>query len=313
MNPASRQGKAAAPTLGIVGVGLIGASLALAARRAGAAGQVLGADRSAASLDKALALGVIDERAALHEIAKADLIVVCVPVAKMGAVFQALAPHLGPSTIVSDTGSTKVDVVAAAKTAFGERVGQFVPAHPIAGREQHGVEAALPDLFVNRHLLLCPLQENPGAAVTAVRMLWESAGAHCHAMSAVQHDAVLAAVSHLPHLLSYALVAQVVNAEDALVKLDFAGAGFRDFTRIAASDPEMWRDIFLANRGALLHELDIYQAILMQLRGMIEKGDGEGLRKVFDKASQTRSAWGTPAWGNPASGEAPKSVPAWPQ
>ncbi|WP_455279961.1 prephenate dehydrogenase [Cupriavidus necator] len=277
----------------IVGVGLIGGSLALALKRAGVAGIVVGVGRSPASLQKALDLGVIDEAATLEDAARgASLIVLCAPVAQNFALLHALEPHLQPGTIVTDAGSTKSDVIMAAKTALGDKVAQFVPAHPIAGRELNGVEAALADLYVGKKTVLCPLQENARADVAAVRAMWETAGAQCHVMSAVQHDAVFAAVSHLPHVLSYALVAQVANAEDASLKLDFAGGGFRDFTRIAGSSPEMWRDICVANRDALLRELNTYQSVLAHLKAQIEKGDGDALERIFTRASKTRLAWG---------------------
>lgn len=277
----------------IVGVGLIGGSLALALKRAGVAGTVVGVGRSPASLQKALDLGVIDEAATLEDAARgASLIVLCAPVAQNFALLHALESHLQPGTIVTDAGSTKSDVIMAAKTALGDKVAQFVPAHPIAGRELNGVEAALADLYVGKKTVLCPLQENARADVAAVRAMWETAGAQCHVMSAVQHDAVFAAVSHLPHVLSYALVAQVANAEDAALKLDFAGGGFRDFTRIAASSPEMWRDICVANRDALLRELNTYQSVLAHLKARIEKGDGDALERLFTRASKTRLAWG---------------------
>ncbi|UIF86928.1 prephenate dehydrogenase/arogenate dehydrogenase family protein [Cupriavidus sp. UYPR2.512] len=277
----------------IVGVGLIGGSLALALKRAGVVGTVVGVGRSPASLQKALDLGVIDEAATLADAARgASMIVLCAPVAQNFALLHALEPHLQPGTIVTDAGSTKSDVIMAAKTALGDKVAQFVPAHPIAGRELNGVEAALPDLYVGKKTVLCPLQENSRADVAAVRAMWESAGAECHVMSAVQHDAVFAAVSHLPHVLSYALVAQVANAEDAALKLGFAGGGFRDFTRIAASSPEMWRDICVANRDALLRELNTYQSVLAHLKAQIEKGDGDALERIFARASKTRLAWG---------------------
>ena len=216
----------------------------------------------------------------------------CAPVAQNFALLHALEPHLQPGTIVTDAGSTKSDVIMAAKTALGDKVAQFVPAHPIAGRELNGVEAALDDLYVGKKVVLCPLQENSRADVAAVRAMWEATGADCHVMSAVQHDAVFASVSHLPHLLSYALVAQVANAEDAALKLDFAGGGFRDFTRIAASSPEMWRDICIANKDALLREISIYESVLAHLKTKIKEGDGAALERLFARASDTRLKWG---------------------
>jgi len=278
----------------IVGVGLIGGSLALSLKRAGVVGTVVGVGRSAASLEKAKSLGVIDEIASLEDAARgASLIVLCAPVAQNFALLHALEPHLEPGTIVTDAGSTKSDVIMAAKTALGDKVAQFVPAHPIAGRELSGVEAALNDLYLGKKVVLCPLQENARTDVAAVRAMWESTGADCHVMSAVQHDAVFAAVSHLPHLLAFALVAQLVNAEDAALKLDFAGGGFRDFTRIAGSSPEMWRDICIANKEALLREIDTYEKVLAHLKTQIKEGDAEGLERVFTRASGARQKWGT--------------------
>ena len=277
----------------IVGVGLIGGSLARALKRAGVVGEVVGVGRTPASLERALALGVIDRAAPLEQAAQgASMIVLCAPVAQTFALLHALEPHLQPGTIVTDAGSTKSDVIMAAKTALGDKVAQFVPAHPIAGRELNGVEAALDDLYDGKKVVLCPLQENSRADVAAVRAMWETAGGVCEIMSAVQHDAVFAAVSHLPHLLSYALVAQVANAEDAALKLACAGGGFRDFTRIAASSPEMWRDICLANREALLRELNTYQSVLAHLKAQIEAGNGDALERVFARASQARLQWG---------------------
>lgn len=277
----------------IVGVGLIGGSLARALKRAGVVGEVVGVGRSPASTERAVALDVIDRAAALDEaVPGASMIVLCAPVAQTFALLHAIEPHLQPGTIVTDAGSTKGDVIMAAKTALGDKVAQFVPAHPIAGRELNGVEAALPDLYDGKRIVLCPLQENARADVAAVRAMWEAAGGVCEIMSAVQHDAVFAAVSHLPHLLSYALVAQVANAEDASLKLDCAGGGFRDFTRIAASSPEMWRDICLANREALLRELTTYQSMLAHLRTQIETGNGEALERLFRRASEVRLEWG---------------------
>ncbi len=282
------------PRVVIVGVGLIGGSLALSLKEAGVVGTVVGVGRSAASLERAKALGVIDEIAPSIEAAArgASVIVLCAPVAQNFTLLHALEPHLEPGTIVTDAGSTKSDVIVAAKTALGDKVAQFVPAHPIAGRELSGVEAALNDLYLGKNVMLCPLQENSRADVGAVRAMWEATGAECHVISAVQHDAVFASVSHLPHLLAFAFVAQIANAEDAAMKLDFAGGGFRDFTRIAGSSPEMWRDICIANKDALLRELDTYESVLGHLRKQIREGDGAALERVFKRASEVRLKWG---------------------
>jgi prephenate dehydrogenase len=283
----------AIPKLVIVGVGLIGGSLALALKRAGVVGHVVGVGRSPSSLARAAELGVIDSSASLEEaLQDASMVVLCAPVAQTFNILHAMEPHLQPGTIVTDAGSTKGDVIVAAKTALGDKVVQFVPAHPIAGRELSGVDAALPDLYDGKRVVLCPLQENLPPDVQTVRRMWETAGAACHVMPAVQHDAIFAAVSHLPHLLAFALVAQVVNAEDSEAKLAFAGSGFRDTTRIAASSPEMWRDICIGNRSALLSEVTTYQAVLAHLKDQIEGSNDAALEKFFRRASDARHAWG---------------------
>lgn len=285
----------------IFGVGLIGGSLARALRERGDVGgarRVIGVGRSAASTERALELGVIDASAALTDDAAlrdaldgADVVLLAAPVAQTQPLLERIAPFLGPRTIVTDAGSTKSDVVAAARAALGERINQFVPGHPIAGRESSGVEAALPDLYVNRNVVLCALPENAPAAVERIAAMWRATGASVHAMSAGQHDRVFASVSHLPHVLSFALVEQILNSSDAEVKFSFAAGGFRDFTRIAASSPEMWRDVCVANRAALLDEIDDYTAVLARLRAAIEAGDGATLEAVFARSRTARSAW----------------------
>lgn len=270
----------------IFGVGLIGGSLALALRDGAAGGrrEVVGVGRSAASIERALALRVIDRAAALDDdaqlrdaLAGADLVLLAAPVAQTGPLLARIAPFLDASTIITDAGSTKSDVVAAARAALGARIGQFVPGHPIAGRESSGVEAALADLYVGRNVVLCALPENAPDALARVEAMWRAARADVRAMSAEQHDRVFAAVSHLPHVLSFALVEQILGESDAELKFSYAAGGFRDFTRIAASSPEMWRDVCLANRAALLDELDAYTAVLARLRAAIDAGDGAAL------------------------------------
>ncbi len=281
------------PKLVVIGVGLIGGSLALALKRAGVVGRVVGVGRSPASLARAVELGVIDESASLEDAMRdASIVVLCAPVAQTFSILHAMEPHLAAGTIVTDAGSTKGDVIMAAKTALGDKVVQFVPAHPIAGRELSGVDAALATLYDDKRVVLCPLQENLPPDVASVQRMWEAAGAVCHVMSAIQHDTIFAAVSHLPHLLSFALVTQVINAEDGPVKLGFAGSGFRDTTRIAAPSPEMWRDICLANRAALLRELTTYQSVLAHLKTQIEQSNGDALERIFRRASEARHAWG---------------------
>ena len=198
-------------------------------------------------------------------------VVLCVPVAQMRSIFAQLEPHLGSNTLITDAGSTKCDVILAAKEVLGKKVCQFIPAHPIAGGAQHGAAAARADLFQGKQTIICQLQENSAADVALVEEFWKVLGSNIKRISAVQHDAIYAAVSHLPHILSYALMASVLNSEDAEQKLGHAGAGFRDFTRIAASSPEMWRDICIANKQAILKELDQYLSITQRLREMIAK------------------------------------------
>jgi prephenate dehydrogenase len=276
----------------IVGVGLIGASLGLALKGAGVVREVIGVGRSSANLDQAKKMGAIDRVADLAEaVQSSQWIVLCVPVAQMRAIFTQLEPHLGSNTLITDAGSTKSDVILAAKEVLGKKVCQFVPAHPIAGGAQHGAAAARADLFQGKQTIICQLQENSAADVALVEEFWKVLGSNIKRISAVQHDAIYAAVSHLPHILSYALMASVLNSEDAEQKLGHAGAGFRDFTRIAASSPEMWRDICIANKQAILKELDQYLSMTGRLREMIAKEDAAGLEKVFQKASQARQKW----------------------
>jgi prephenate dehydrogenase len=276
----------------IIGVGLIGGSLGLALKKAKMADRILGVGRSKSNLDEALQLGAIDEVVGLSQgVAQADLIVVCVPVAQTEEILKQIKPYLKPDAIVTDVGSTKMDVIMAAKNALLDDVIQFVPAHPIAGSAKHGASASQVDLYVNRQVIICPLQENNTQRVEAIEAMWRGVGANLFKMSAVQHDAVFAAVSHLPHVLSYALMLQVANAEDAPTKFRHAGAGFRDFTRIAASSPEMWRDICLANKSAILKELDQYLNVVKHLQTLIQEGNGEQLEKLFSKASESRNNW----------------------
>lgn len=276
-------------TVTIVGVGLIGASLGLALKHAGVANRVLGVGRSQENLDQALKVGAIDAVVDLVQAAKqSDVIVLCVPVAQMRAAFEVIEPHLESRTMITDAGSTKGDVILAAKEILGKKVCQFVPAHPIAGGAQHGANAAKVDLFQGKLTILCPLQENSPQDTDLIEGFWQSVGSVVKKISNVQHDAIYAAVSHLPHILSYALMASVVNSEDADQKLSHVGAGFKDFTRIAASSPEMWRDICLGNRTAVLKELDQYLLIVNHMRQLISDNDGAGLEKLFNKASKAR-------------------------
>ena len=284
INPSSNYG-----TVTIVGVGLIGASLGLALKKAGVVTKVLGVGRSKTNLDQAQKMGAIDGVVDLVGAAKqSDVIVLCIPVAQMRSAFEVIEPHLEPRTMITDAGSTKGDVILAAKEVLGKKVCQFVPVHPIAGGAQHGASAAKADLFQGKHTIICPLQENSPQDTALITGFWEAVGSTVKKIGSVQHDAIYAAVSHLPHLLSYALMASVVNSEDADQKLDHVGAGFKDFTRIAASSPEMWRDICLGNRTAILKELDQYLLIVNHMRKLVAEGDGTGLEKLFNQASRAR-------------------------
>jgi prephenate dehydrogenase len=284
IHPASNYG-----TVTIVGVGLIGASLGLALKQAGVVTKVLGVGRSKENLAQALKIGAIDGVVDLVEAAKqSDVIVLCIPVAQMRVAFEVMEPQLEPRTMVTDAGSTKGDVILAAKEVLGKKACQFVPAHPIAGGAQHGASAAKVDLFQGKQTIVCPLQENSPEDIALIVGFWESVGSKVKKIGSVQHDAIYAAVSHLPHILSYALMASVVNSEDADQKLGHVGAGFKDFTRIAASSPEMWRDICLGNRTAILKELDQYLMIVNHMHQLISENDGAGLEKLFNKASKAR-------------------------
>ena len=279
--------------LAVFGVGLIGGSFALALRRAGMVEKVVGIGRSQANLSRAVALGVIDEVAAdaSQALVGADLILVAVPVQQTERVLQQIAVHLEPEAVVTDGGSTKRDVVMAARAALGDKLAQFVPAHPIAGAELSGVDAAKAELYQNRIVVITPLAETAPNARLRVEQAWLACGARLTTMDPERHDAVLAAVSHLPHALAFALVEMIAARADAADFLSFAGAGFRDFTRIASSSPEMWRDICLANRDLLLAEVSGYRAQLALLEQHLQRGDGIALERMFEAARTARNAW----------------------
>ena len=277
----------------ICGVGLIGGSFALGLRRAAAVGHVVGIGRRRQALERARALGVIDEIATdwAQALAGADLVLLAAPVGQMDVVMAGMAPHLGPHTVVTDAGSTKRDVVAAIHRHPGQHLAQVVPAHPIAGAEKSGVEAAFAELYCGRKVVLTPLAQSRPEAVERVRAAWQACGATVVDMTPQEHDHVFAAVSHLPHLLAFGLVDELARRDNASVLFSHAASGFRDFTRIAGSHPEMWRDICTANRVALLAELDAYRDELSRLRAMLEAADGDALEAVFERARRARNAW----------------------
>ena len=275
----------------VIGVGLIGGSFALALKQAQACARVVGVGRSAANLKQALERGVIDamETDAGAAARGAQLVLIAAPVAQFPPILKSLARDLAPGTIITDAGSTKRDVVDAARKALGPKSAQFVPAHPIAGAEKSGAGAAHAELFRGRRVVLTPLEENPPAHLDLVRAAWATCGARLSEMDPDEHDAVLAAVSHLPHVLAYALVHEVAQRGNAPQLFSYAAGGFRDFTRIASSHPEMWRDICLANRDRLKQELHRYSEKLGEVLRLLD--DPAALEKLFTEARAARQRW----------------------
>ena len=274
--------------LAVIGVGLIGGSFALALKQSKAVSHVVGVGRNPANLELALERGIIDSIAPDPAAAArgADLILIATPVAQFPAVFASLADA---KALMTDGGSTKRDVIAAARKALGKKISQFVPAHPIAGAEKSGAAAAAADLFRGRRVVITPLAENSKQDISKVEDAWKSCGAKVSRMDAEEHDAVLAAVSHLPHLLAFALVHEVARRDNSAQLFSFAAGGFRDFTRIASSHPEMWRDICVANRDRLLQEVSRFSTKLQEVKGLLEKP--AELEKLFAEARDARNRW----------------------
>ena len=274
----------------IIGVGLIGGSLARALRDAGACREVVGAGRNIGNLQTAIELGVIDryETDLAQAVSGADMVVVCVPLGAMDGVFNAIKGQLAGQVVLTDVGSAKGSVIEAAQRAFGSVPEFFVPGHPIAGTEQSGVEASFPGLYNDRRVILTPLPATSAYAIERVRDMWEAAGAQVVSMNPVHHDAVLAATSHLPHLLAYSLVDTLARLDDNDEVFEYAAGGFRDFTRIASSDPVMWRDVCLANADAILLMVEHYINDLQVLSEAIRNHDGQQLLDVFSSAKAAR-------------------------
>ena len=281
------------PVLAVVGTGLIGGSFAAALRRVGQVGRVLGVGRTPASLQRARELGLIDEIVDLGQAAdRADLILLATPIGAMAPILQALAPMLRPATLITDAGSTKADVARLAQDILGDRCLQFIPGHPIAGSEMTGPEAADPMLYHGRKVVLTPFEDTPGVLQHRLIRVWEACGARISLMTPEAHDRALASVSHVPHFLASAYMAQVIRADDADTRLNLAGTGFRDFTRIAAGSAEVWRDIFLSNRTAVLRELDDFEQVLQQLRATLEGNpDPAALETLLEQAALARRFW----------------------
>ena len=279
--------------LGLIGCGLMGGSFALAMKKAGLVKRVVGYSKSPSTTDRARQLGVIDVEApsALLAVAGADIVLVAVPVAATEATLKSIKHLVTPQMLVMDVGSTKADVVQAARRALRDQVGSFVPAHPIAGREVSGVEHADPELYAGRQVILTPTERTLAAHLRCAEDLWTRLGCRVTSMAPEAHDAAFAAVSHLPHLLAFAMMQSVIRQENSDYILSLAGTGFRDFTRIAASDPKMWRDILRANREEVLVQSRLFQEALQAFEHAIQADDDQSLEDMLTLASETRAHW----------------------
>ena len=279
--------------LGLIGCGLMGGSFALALKKAGLVKRVVGYSKSPSTVEKARRLGVIDVAAesALLAVSGSDIILIAVPVAASENTFKAIRALLDPGVLVMDVGSTKRDVVDAARRVLKDCLPSFIPAHPIAGREVAGIEHADATLYQGRKVILTPLQQTNPVLLQKATDVWAAVGCQVLKMTPENHDAAFAAVSHLPHLISFALVNAIAGQPNGKDYLSLAGPGFRDFTRIAASDAHVWRDIMISNREELLAQSKIFQRSLQALELMISSGNGEALEGMIDQASLTRANW----------------------
>jgi prephenate dehydrogenase len=279
--------------LGIIGCGLMGGSFALALKRAGLVKRVIGYSKSPSTTERAKKLGVIDVAAesALLAVSGSDIVLISVPVAATEATFKAIRHLVEPGVLVMDVGSTKRDVVDSARRVLRERVGAFVPAHPIAGKELSGIQHADAALYNGRQVILTPLAQNTPELVQKATDVWSAIGTQVLKMSPENHDAAFAAVSHLPHLLAFAYFSAVTNQPLGKDYLSLAGPGFRDFTRIAASSPEMWRDILVANREEVLKQSQRFRHALDALEHVIREGNADALADLIRGPSEGRAAW----------------------
>ncbi len=277
----------------VIGVGLVGGSFALALKRARSVKRVVGVGRTRRNLADALKLKIIDEASqdAARAVRDADLVLLATPVGQMPAVMTAIAPQLPAHAVVTDAGSTKRDVVACARRFLGRRFSRFVPGHPIAGTEKSGAAAAFPELFRGRNVILTPQPETAPRATALVRQAWETCGARVSRLAADEHDVILAAVSHLPHVIAYALVGMLAGRRDPGRLFGYSAGGLRDTVRIAGSSPEMWADICSANRDALLAALEDYENELEAMRAAIASGDTDDLKRLFARARSAREKW----------------------
>ena len=279
--------------LGLIGCGLMGGSFALALKRAGLVKRIVGYSKSPSTTERARQMGVIDVEApsALLAVSGADIVLLAVPVSATEATFKAIRHLVGPSTLIMDVGSTKRDVVDAARRVLRDNVGAFVPCHPITGKEVSGVEHADADLYSGKQVILTPIERTFTVQLQKATEVWTALGCHVLKMSPQAHDAAYAAVSHLPHLIAFALMNGISGQQEGKDYLSLAGPGFRDFTRIAASDPKMWRDILIANREELLAQSKIFQDTLQSLEQLISGGSGDVLEVLIEQASETRANW----------------------
>lgn len=279
--------------LGLIGCGLMGGSFALALKRAGLVKRVVGYSKSPSTTERARQMGVIDVEApsALLAVSGADIVLLAVPVSATEATFKAIRHLAGPNTLIMDVGSTKRDVVDAARRVLRDNVGAFVPCHPITGKEVSGVEHADVDLYTGKQVILTPIERTFTVQLQKATDVWTALGCHVLKMSPQAHDAAYAAVSHLPHLIAFALINGITGQEHGKEYMSLAGPGFRDFTRIAASDPKMWRDILIANREELLAQSKIFQQTLQSLEQLISNSSGDVLEVLIERASETRANW----------------------
>ncbi len=279
--------------LGLIGCGLMGGSFALALKRAGLVKRVVGYSKSPSTTERARQMGVIDVEApsALLAVSGADIVLLAVPVSATEASFKAIRHLITPNTLIMDVGSTKRDVVDAARRVLRDDVGCFVPAHPITGKELSGVEYADSNLYTGKQVILTPIERTYTAQLNKATALWTALGCHVLQMSPQEHDAAYAAVSHLPHLIAFTLMKSISGQAQGADYLSLAGPGFRDFSRIAASDSKMWRDILIANREELLAQSKIFQQTLQSLEKLIAASDGDALEQLLEQASQTRANW----------------------
>ena len=279
--------------LGLIGCGLMGGSFALALKRAGLVKRVVGYSKSPSTTERARQLGVIDVEApsALLAVSGADIVLIAVPVSATESTFKAIKHLVSNQTLIMDVGSTKRDVVDAARRGLREHIGSFVPAHPIAGKEVSGVEHADPDLYSGKQVILTPIERTLTTQLQQAIDVWTALGCRVLKMSPESHDAAFAAVSHLPHLIAFALMNAISGQPQSKDFLSLAGPGFRDFSRIAASDPQVWRDIMISNREELLAQSKIFQRNLQALELMISSGNGEALEGLIEQASTARANW----------------------